>query len=116
VRSKTYGADTDIAENVVRDEVDDLVQFTLLLGLAGIKLPQAVQPGQLYDLLGEEEATNKVGLGRPERNVSVVDILHVWRAVQGILLNCKVIEERCWCDPFGGAVFNAHDCGMVWLR
>jgi len=59
-------ANTDISQNVVGDEVDDLVQFALLLGLAGIKLPQAVQPGELDDLLREEEATDKVRLGRPE--------------------------------------------------
>ncbi len=77
----------DIAKGVVGHEVDleflsalspylkvilnwgptNLIQFGALDWLLGIKLVQAVEPCELEQLLGKEEAANKVGHGTPER-------------------------------------------------
>jgi hypothetical protein len=97
-------ANTGVSKSVVRDKVNNLIQLALLLGVLGVKLPETVQPGNLNKLLGEEEAANKVRLRTPERYVSIIDILHGWCAVETILLSSEIEEERCGCEPFGGAV------------
>lgn len=48
-------------------DLTDLIQFAAFDWLLGVKLVQAVEPRELEQLLGEEEATNKVGHGAPER-------------------------------------------------
>ncbi len=45
----------------------NLIQFRALDWLLGIKLVQAVEPCELEQLLGKEEAANEVGHGTPER-------------------------------------------------
>ena len=41
------GADADVADGVVGDEFDDLVELFLLGGVAGAVLPELVEPGEL---------------------------------------------------------------------
>ena len=94
-------------------EVDNLVELCTLLGLVGVKLPEAVQPSKLDNLLGSEEGSNEVRLRRPERGVSIIDVLHRRCAVKSILLGSKVVDERSRCEPLGGTVFNAHIDGVV---
>lgn len=71
-------SDAGVSDGVVGNKVDEGVHL-LLLGerLLRGELPQAVEPGELEELLGEEEAGDEEGLGREEGHVAVVDILHV---------------------------------------
>ena len=82
--------------NDSREKHTDLVQFGALDWFLGIELVQAVEPRELEQLLREEEATNKLGHGAPERQICVMDIQHVGRGEQAILLGCKVEKETCW--------------------
>ena len=103
----------EIADCVVGYVVGDGIELNTLGLLAGVELPEAVEPRDLEDLLGKEEGADEVRLragqyvrGRldvsgeesaylwaPERNVGIVDILHVRATEQTILLGCKVNEE-----------------------
>lgn len=74
----------------------DLIQFVTLDWLLGIKLVQAVEPGELEQLLGEEEATNELRHGTPERQVRIMDVQHVGGGKDAILLSCEVVDETCW--------------------
>ena len=72
-----------VAQRIVRDEFDDLIEFFGLLRVAGVKTPEPVQPGELEDLLREEEGADEVGLGGEEGEIAVVDVLHVWGGEAG---------------------------------
>ena len=74
----------------------NLIQLCPLCWLLGVKLVQSVQPGELEHLLGEEESANELRHGAPEREVRIMDIHHVGRGEDAILLSCKVEEEACW--------------------
>lgn len=52
--------------NVILEAPTDLIQLGALSWLLGIKLVQAVKPRELEQLLGEEEAANKLGHRAPE--------------------------------------------------
>lgn len=126
-------ANADVANSVVRNELDDPVQLLLvLLALLGVELPQAVEPGKLEELLREEEATDEVRVWAPEGEVTVVDVLHVWLGEHSIFcvsmstlevvsngfkltLASKVIEERGRSKPPGGRVRETHDCKFEML-
>lgn len=41
------GADADVADGVVGDELDDLVELFLLRGVGGAVFPKLVEPGEL---------------------------------------------------------------------
>ena len=41
------GADADVADGVVGDELDDLVEFAFLGGVGGGVFPELVEPGEL---------------------------------------------------------------------
>ena len=79
-----------------QEEPTNQVQFGTLDRFLGIQLDQAVEPRELEELLGEEEATNKLRHGAPEREVRIMDVHHVGRGEDAILLGCKVEEEACW--------------------
>ena len=74
----------------------DLIQFGTVDWLLGIKLVQAVEPRELEQLLGEEEATNELRHGTPERQVRIMDVQHVGGGKDAILLGCEVVDETCW--------------------
>jgi hypothetical protein len=74
------GADADVADGVVGDELDDLVELFLLRGVVGAVLPELVQPCELetwmvsvyglwcggtctYSCCGKKNAPMKYGLG-----------------------------------------------------
>lgn len=50
------GSDTEVSQSVIRDEFDDFIEFLFLDGIAGVEFPEFVEPGELEELLGEEEA------------------------------------------------------------
>lgn len=79
----------DIAQSVVRHVVDHLVEVFL----GHITLPQPVEPCQLEHLLGKEESSDEIRVGREERNVAIVNVHHVWTGENAILLECKVKGE-----------------------
>ena len=60
---------------------------------------QTIQPCHLEDLLREEERRYEVWLRRPEGDVRVVDVFHVWGCEHAILLSCEVDEKGEWCGP-----------------
>ena len=41
------GADAEVADGVVGDELDDFVEFFCLGGVGGVVLPELVEPGEL---------------------------------------------------------------------
>jgi hypothetical protein len=47
------GADADVADGVVGDELDDFVQLLFLGGVWGVVLPELVEPGKL-ETVGEK--------------------------------------------------------------
>jgi hypothetical protein len=55
--------DAHVAHGVVGYIVHLTLEFTLLVGLGGVELPEAVEPCQLDELLWKEEPPNEVGLG-----------------------------------------------------
>ncbi len=70
------GPNTHIPQRVIWHELDDLVQRFFLGGVVAVEFPEAVEPGELEELLGEEEAGDEVGLGAEEGEVAVVDVFH----------------------------------------
>jgi len=52
-------ANTEIAENIKGNEVDNLIKLALLLWVGRLELPESVQPIALEGLLGSEESTNE---------------------------------------------------------
>jgi len=65
-------------------------------------------------LLWEEEGADEVGVGRPERDVTLVDVHHVGLRVEAILLSSEVVGERQWRDPSRSAERDAHvGCGRA---
>lgn len=71
-----------------------LVHHRTLLRIA-ILFPQLPQPDQLEDLLWEEECANEVWVWAEGGKIPVVDIHHVGRREDAILLQSKVIDEGC---------------------
>jgi hypothetical protein len=55
-------ADTNIPENVVGHELVNGFELASLGGLVLVEFVQAPEPGELEELLGEEEGANKVWL------------------------------------------------------
>jgi hypothetical protein len=45
-------------------------------------------------LLWEEECSNEVGVRRPEGDVALVDVHHVGRRVEAILLGGEIVGKR----------------------
>lgn len=84
----------EIPYSIERAEVDHGVDSPILECRLVIGSPQAPQPGKLEQLLWEEETCDEEGLGRPEGQVGVVNVLHVWRAKHTILLSSKVDLPR----------------------
>lgn len=121
-------ADADIPQCVVRHEPDDLVELPLLLRVARVELPELVEPGELEELLGEEEGADEEGLRGPEGEVGVVDVLpggrgsvlgllqserrclHVRAAPEAILLEGKVVCEGSRGEVSRGTERDAHGC------
>ena len=64
---------TCVAQHVVRDVLHHFVG--LGVGVFG-RGPEVVEPGELEELLGEEEGGDEVGLGAEEGEVRVVDFFH----------------------------------------
>jgi len=71
--------------------------------------------------LWEEEGANEVWIGRPERDVTLVDVHHVGLGVEAILLSSKIVCERQWCEVTRSAERDAHvcciwivTCGIIW--
>jgi len=67
-------SNTNIPQCIIRHKIGHLIQFHALRGLLRIELVEAVQPCELKELLGEEEATDEVRLRGPEREVGVVNV------------------------------------------
>lgn len=74
-----------------------LVQFASLAWLLGVQLVQAVEPGELEQLLREEESGNKEGLRAEKGKVPIMDGLHVRIREHAILLRREVDQEGGWC-------------------
>jgi len=55
------GADADVADGVVRDELDDLVELFLLGGVVGGVLPELVEPCELETFKGLGECSYGTG-------------------------------------------------------
>ena len=56
----------------------------------------------------EEECADEVWVGRPERDVTLVDVHHVGLGVEAILLSGEIVCERQWCDVTRSAERDAH--------
>ena len=107
------GADAKVSEGVVGDVVSDLVElFAFMWNIWG-QLIEAVEPGYLDELLGEEEGADEVGLWGPETEVRVVDVQHVRGGEYAVLLGGEVEDKGCGREPFRCAVGDAHR-GLVW--
>ena len=89
--------DADVAKGIVRHEIGDEVELLSLTGLLGVEFPEEVQPRELEELLGREEAGDEEGLRRPEGDVAVVDVFHVGGGEHAVLLGGEVVEEGCGC-------------------
>ena len=104
------GADADVADSVVGDELDDFVELFLLGGVGGAVFPELVEPSKLealvvlalcvvfgidenLQLLWEEECADEVWVWRPERDVTLMDVHHVGLGVEAVLLSSEVIGE-----------------------
>lgn len=57
------GADAEVADGVVGDVGGEDVEFGALGGLGGGEFVEAVEPGELDELLGGEESADELGLG-----------------------------------------------------
>lgn len=90
--------DAEISYGVERAEVDHCAHCAILKCGLVTRPPQAPQPGKLKQLLREEEGRDEERLGGPEGEVGVMDVLHVRRAKQSILLSSKVDDKGNWCD------------------
>lgn len=93
-----------------------MLPLLLSAGLAGFEiraarvgLAQLPEPGELEELLGEEESGDEEGLGRPEGEVGVVDVLHVGGGQHAVVLGGKVDGEGGRGEPPGCAEGDAHD-------
>ena len=67
-----------------------------------------VEPGELEELLGEEEGADEVGLGAEEGEVGVVDFFHCWAGEDAVLLRGEVVDEGGRGYVAGGREGNAH--------
>lgn len=67
-----------------------------------------IHVGQYVQLLWEEECADEVWVGRPEREVAIVDVQHVRLGVQSILLSSEVVGERQRRDPARSAERDTH--------
>jgi hypothetical protein len=82
-------SDTKIAQAIAPGK---LVHHGTLLRIA-ILFPQFPQPDQLEDLLWEEECADEVWVRREGGKIPVMDIQHVRRRKDAILLRSKVVDE-----------------------
>lgn len=82
--------DADISHGVERAEVDHCVHCPVLKCRLVVGSPQPPKPGKLKQLLWEEESGDEEWLRRPEREIGVMDVLHVRRAQHSILLSGEV--------------------------
>jgi hypothetical protein len=71
-----------------------LVHHRTLLRIA-VLLPQLPQPDQLEDLLWKEEGADEVWVWAKRCKIPVVDVHHIGRRENAILLQSKVVDERC---------------------
>lgn len=67
-----------------------------------------VEPEELEELLGEEEAGDEEGLRGEEGEVLVVDLFHVGGAEDAVLLRGEVVDEGGWGEISSGAEAEAH--------
>ena len=67
-------ADTNVAQGVVWNKVDHLLQLLPLARVLRVEFVQAVQPCELEELLGKEEAGDEVRLRAPEGKVAIVNV------------------------------------------
>lgn len=67
-----------------------------------------VEPEELEELLGEEEAGDEEGLWGEEGEVLVVDLFHVGGAEYAVLLRGEVVDEGGWGEISSGAQAEAH--------
>ena len=91
------GTDAGVADGVIRDIVTHEVELGTLGGLLGVEFPEVVEPGELEELLGGEEAGDEEWLRGPEGDVAVVDVFHVWGREHAVLLGGEVVEEGGGC-------------------
>ena len=131
-------SDAHIAQREVGYVVDDGVEFLLFLGgFLWVQAPEAVQPGELEELLGCEEAGDEPGLRGEVGEVGVVDGFHVWGGehlqwvsrdsggridgAYAILLGGEVVKVGDGSEVFAGAIGDPHDdsdgggVGVVWV-
>lgn len=101
-------ADADVSQGVVRRVFDDGVEFLLVGGRVGVEAPETVKPGELEELLGEEEGGDEVGLRAEEGEVSIVDVHHGGGREDAILLGGEVVDEGCWGQVAGGGERDTH--------
>jgi hypothetical protein len=88
-----------------------LVHHRTLLRIT-VLLPELPQPDQLEDLLWEEEGADEVWVWAKCCKIPVVDIHHIGRREDAILLQSKVVDERCWrkVAHSGLCVTHADSC------
>ena len=97
------GRNTKVPHGIKRHEIHHRLQLRRLMRFRRIKLVQAPQPGQLEQLLREEEGSDAVRIGAEEGDVLVVHVQHVGRAEHAILLRGEVDDKGGWREPFCGA-------------
>jgi len=78
--------------------------------------PQLPQPDQLEDLLWEEECADEVWVWAESGKIAVVDIHHVGRRKDAILLQSKVVDEGCRRKVAHRRLCVAHTGGCDGIR
>ena len=75
-----HTSNTEISDGVIGHKVNQLIKLLLLRhALLRIELVKPVQPGQLEELLREEESSDEDWLRAEERLVLIIDVFHVGR-------------------------------------
>jgi hypothetical protein len=100
-----HTSNAKISNRVIRHKVNQLIKLLLLRHtLVRIQLVEPVQPGQLEELLREEESGDEGWLRAEERQVLIMNIFHIGSREHAIVLAGEVDQKACRCQLFHASV------------